>query len=394
MTSSTTDLADARILAIEDSGWGRSFTFYQPRNLAFWVYLMLVGSGALLFAAMIGRTYGAYSRAILVSAAIFGIYGAIFWWFTHHIDRYARQPLKLLAAAFVWGGFAATWAMASYANTALINIYGKVFGHAFALDWGPALAAPFTEETAKGFGLLLLIALAPRLVRTAFDGFILGAFLGLGFEILEDISYGLNSGASQFGADQVDASLGTVLLRVVTGATGHMIYTAVFCAGLVYLLGRPAQPRRVGLGLLLMATAMLLHGLWDAQGNFSGGNTAVALGLIAALMVVALIVAALVFRLTVARERDFLAAILAPEVAADTVTAAESAAACGNTKQRRTFRHTGADRKARTRHGFVLDAISDLADALAADHGASTPRVEFARSEVARLREGRPPAPE
>ncbi|MEV0767768.1 PrsW family intramembrane metalloprotease [Nocardia salmonicida] len=394
MTTSTSELADARFLAIEDSGWGRSFTFYQPRNLAFWVYLVLVGSGALLFAAMIGRTYGAYSRAILVSAVVFGIYGAIFWWFAQHFDRYARQPVKLLAVAFAWGGFAATWAMASYANTALISIYGKLFGYAWAQDWGPALAAPFTEETAKGFGLLLLIALAPRLVRTAFDGFVLGAFLGLGFEILEDIAYGLNSGASQFGANQVDASLGTVAMRVATGATGHMIYTAVFCAGLVYLLGRPAEPRRVGRGLLLIATAMLLHGLWDAQGNFNGGNNLAALALLAFLMVVALVVAVLVFRLTVAREREFLAAILAPEVAADTVTAAECAAACGNAKQRRAFRRTGGDRKTRTRHGFVLDAVSDLADALATDHGAQTPRVNFARSEVARLRDGRPPAPE
>ncbi|TCJ99584.1 PrsW family intramembrane metalloprotease [Nocardia alba] len=394
MTTSSAELADARLGAIENSGWGRSFTFYQPRNLAFWVYLVLVGSGALLFAAMIGRTYGAYSRAILVSAVVFGVYGAIFWWFTQHLDRYARQPVKLLVVAFGWGGFAATWAMASYANTALIGIYGKLFGYAWAQDWGPALAAPFTEETAKGFGLLLLIALAPRLVRTAFDGLVLGAFLGLGFEILEDISYGLNSGASQFGANQVDASLGTVVVRVVTGATGHMVYTAIFCAGLVYLLGRPAQPRRAGLGLLLMATAMLLHGLWDAQGNFSGGNNLAAIGIIALLMAAALVVAVLAFRLTIAREREFLAAILAPEVAADTVTAAECAAACGNAKQRRAFRRTGADRKARTRHGFVLDAVADLADALAADHGAHTPRVDFARAEVARLRDGRPPIPE
>ncbi|MEU4414223.1 PrsW family intramembrane metalloprotease [Nocardia salmonicida] len=391
MTTST-ELADARFLAIENSGWGRSFTFYQPRNLAFWVYLVLVGSGALLFAAMIGRTYGAYSRAILVSALVFGIYGAIFWWFARHFDRYSRHPVKLLVVAFAWGGFAATWAMASYANTALIGIYGKLFGYAWARDWGAALAAPFTEETAKGFGLLLLIALAPRLVRTAFDGFVLGAFLGLGFEILEDISYGLNSGASQFGANQVDASLGTVLLRVVTGATGHMIYTALFCAGLVYLLGRPAQPRRVGRGLLLIATAMLLHGVWDAQANFSSSGAA-AIGLIVLQMVVALSVAILVFRVTVTREREFLAAILAPEVAADTVTAAESAAACGNAKQRRAFRRTGEDRRARRRHGFVLDAIADLADALAADHGAQTPRVDFARAEVARLRDGRPPTP-
>ncbi len=387
---STTDPAEARFLAIEDSGWGRTFTFYQPRNLAFWVYALLTGSGALLFFDRIGSTYHAYSRAILVTALVFAVYGAIFWWFTQHIDRYARQPIKLLATAFLWGGFAATWSMAAYANDALISIYGKLFGHAWAQDWGAGLAAPFTEETAKGFGLLLLIALAPRLVRTAFDGFILGAFLGLGFEIIEDISYGMNSGASRFGADQVEAALSTVILRVATGTAGHILYTALFCVGLVYLLGRPAEPRRVGRGLLLIAVPMLLHGLWDSMANFAGESNIAVLGFIVGITVVALVVAVRVFALTVPRERRFLAEILAPEVAAGFVTSEESAAACGNAKARRAFRRAGRDRAERGRHGYVLEAVCDLADALATDRGAETPRVAFARAEVSRLRDGRP----
>ncbi|MFD4182733.1 PrsW family intramembrane metalloprotease [Rhodococcus sp. NPDC058514] len=389
-SSPAAELTRARFTAIEESGWGRSFTFYQPRNLAFWVYLLLTASGAMLFATRIQSTYPAYGRAILVTAVVFAVYGAIFWWFTQHIDRYARQPMKLLVAAFCWGGFAATWSMAAYANDALISIYGKLFGHAWAQDWGAGLAAPFTEETAKGFGLLLLIALAPRLVRTAFDGFILGAFLGLGFEIIEDIAYGMNAGASQFGADQVEASLSTVFLRVATGATGHILYTALFCAGLVYLLGRPAEPRRIGRGLLLIMTAMVLHGLWDSMANFASSEAA-ALGLIAAVMVIALLIVARVFAITVPRERLFLADILAPEVEAGFVTSAEADAACGNAKARRIFRRSG-DRAARRRNSYVLDAVFDLADALATDHCGETPRVEFARAEVARLRDGRAPS--
>ena len=386
----TPALDQDRFLAIENSGWGRGFTFYQPRNLAFWVYALLVGSGALLFVSRIASSYPAYGRAIAVTAAVFAVYGALFWWFVAHIDRYARQPTALLVAAFCWGGFAATWSMASYANTAVISLYAKLFGHAFAQDWGPALTAPFTEETAKGFGLLLLIALAPRLIRTAFDGFIAGSFLGLGFEIIEDIAYGMNSGASQFGANQVDASMSTVVLRVATGATGHLLYTALFCAGLVYLLGRPAEPRRVGRGLGLMALAMLLHGLWDAMGNFAGAGAAAAIGFIVGLMVFALVIAARVFATTVPREREFLARILAPEVAEGIVTDTEARAACANAKGRRAFRKSGAGRAGRVRNEHLLEAIFDLADALAADRGAQTPRVEFARSEVARIRDGRP----
>ncbi|MFD4439970.1 PrsW family intramembrane metalloprotease [Nocardia sp. NPDC058519] len=389
MTGSS-DLTQTRFLAIENSGWGRDFTFYQPRNLAFWVYLLITGSGAMLFVSRIATSYPAYGRAIAVTAVVFTVYGALFWWFVAHIDRYARQPTKLLVAAFCWGGFAATWSMASYANTALIAIYGKVFGHAFAQDWGPGLSAPFTEETAKGFGLLLIIALAPRLIRTAFDGFIVGAFLGLGFEIIEDIAYGMNAGASQFGANQVGASMSTVVLRVITGATGHLLYTAIFCAGLVYLLGRPAEPRKIARGIGLIAIAMLLHGFWDSMGNLAGDSALGSIAIIAGTMIIALSIAAGVFATTVPREREFLARILAPEVDNGTLTETEAAAACADAKGRRTFRKAGADRAGRARNEQLLDAIYDLADALATDRGGETPRVEFARSEITRIRDGRP----
>src|SRR6202012_2114112 len=157
-----------------------------------------------------------------------------------------------------WGGFAATGAMAANANTAILSLYTKLFGQTWALNWGAGLAAPFTEETAKGAGLLLLIALAPRQVRTAFDGFIMGAFIGLGFQIIEDITYALTSAGSQFGANQIGASIGTIVLRMVSGVAAHILYSAIFCAGLVYLVGRPAEPRKVGRGLLLVAIPMLL----------------------------------------------------------------------------------------------------------------------------------------
>lgn len=103
------------------------------------------------------------------------------------------------------------------------------------------------DREQHGFGLLLLIALAPRLVRTAFDGFVLGAFLGLGFEILEDISYGLNSGASQRGANQVDASLGTAVVLADALAADHGAQTprVNFARSEVARLrdGRPPAPK-------------------------------------------------------------------------------------------------------------------------------------------------------
>ncbi|RQO48301.1 PrsW family intramembrane metalloprotease [Rhodococcus sp. KBW08] len=389
-TQTTDNLITARVDAIENSGWGRSFTFYQPRNAAFWVYLMLVVTGAFKLFSMLSASAPAYGDAIALSIVLFGVYGAVFWWFTHHIDRYARQPVKLIVVAFLWGSFAATWVMAANANDAILALYAKTFGQAWAKDWGAGLTAPFTEEIAKGVGLLLLVALASRLVRTAFDGFILGAFIGLGFQIFEDVLYALNSAASQFGADPVGAAMSTIMLRMVFGVAAHTLYSAIFCAGLVYLLGRPAEPRRVGRGLILMASAMLLHGLWDSAAALSQGKAILLFPLFVVMITAALVLVFRVFRMTVPRERQFLRDVLIPEVERGVITVDELTALCGDRKARKTFRKSAASHADRRRNGYVLEAAADLADALAQARGTESDRVEFARSEVNRIRSGQP----
>ena len=291
-----------------------------------------------------------------------------------------------MVVAFLWGGFAATWTMAANANDAILALYAKAFGQSWTLNWGAALAAPFTEEPAKGSGLLL-IALAPRHVRTAFDGFILGAFIGLGFQIIEDIAYAMTSAGSQFGANQIGASIDTIVLRMVSGVAAHIVYSAIFCAGLIYLLGRPAEPCRVGRGLVLVTTAMLLHGIWDSLGAIAGASTLKLVGLAIAVAVVALVIIVRVYELTVPRERGFMRDVMTPEEARHVISAAELDAMAGN---RKAYRRTGRNRRERGRARYVLNAAHDLADELAAARGADTDRVRFARAEVGRIRAGVP----
>jgi len=389
-TATLADLDRARDIALDLSGWGRRFSFYQPRNFAFWGYLLLVGMGFLVFISTLVHRYDAYGQAIGLAVTSFAIYAALFWWFTAHIDHYAKLPAKLMVVAFVWGGFAATGAMAANANDAILALYAKTFGQVWALNWGAGLAAPFTEEWAKGSGLLLLIALAPRQVRTAFDGFILGAFIGLGFQIIEDVSYAMTSAGSQFGANQIGASVGTIVLRMVSGVAAHILYTAIFGAGLVYLLGRPAEPRKVGRGLLLVAIPMLLHGTWDSLGAIAGPSELKMIGLLIVAIVVALAILVQVYKVTVTRERDFVRDVMAPEQARNVITPAELDAMAGNRKARKAYRKAARKGQERKRARYVLNAAYALGDELAAARGADIDRVRFARAEVARIRAGVP----
>jgi RsiW-degrading membrane proteinase PrsW (M82 family) len=375
----------AREAAIEASGWGSKVYFWQPRNACLWVYALVVGYGLWNAFGIVNGEIRVYGPALAASTVIFVVYGALFWWFTTRIDRYSRQPLSLIVAAFVWGAFGATWTIALSGNTALISLYSKLAGQNFALDWGAGLSAPIFEELGKGAGVLLLMYIAPRVVRTAYDGFIIGAFAGLGFEILEDIFYALNSAPEEFGSHQLQTSLNTVLLRLATGFSAHILYSAIFGAGLVYLVGTVAQRRRPGRGLAFVLTAMLLHGLWDSTAAIGNGDGKITLGLIAGITLIAFAAVITVFNLTVGPERATMRTVMAPEVETGALTPGELDALSGGWRARRAYRKKAHGRKARRLRHHRLEAAHDLADQIAAAGGHETERVRFARTELARL---------
>jgi RsiW-degrading membrane proteinase PrsW (M82 family) len=388
MTTTTSSAVPERQAAIERTGWGNPVFLWQPRNACFWVYLFGVGYGLWILFGQVNSGIRLYAPALAASAVVFAVYAVLFWWFTARIDRYSRQPLALVVAAFVWGGFAAPWGIALAGNTALLALYGKLFGQEFQSAFGAGLTAPIFEELGKGSAVLLLLFLAPQVVRTAYDGFILGAFAGLGFEILEDISYGLNSASAEFGSDQLHASLHTVGLRLLTGFSSHILYSAIVGAGIVYLIGTVAQRRRTGLGIALVLASMVLHGLWDANVGIGGGKGVAVAGLMLGEIVVSFVLVIRVFRHTVGPERDAMRAVMTPEAEDGVITGAELDALAGGWKQRRAYRRAARGRADRRARHHRLEAAHDLADQLAAGAGAETDRVRFARSELARLGSG------
>ena len=378
------ELLERRRAAIATSGWGARFDFFQPHNACLWVYLGLVVSGLWFVVNTVKGTGGAFDEAYATALVSSALFAAAFLAFLRHADRWERTPPALALAAFLGGGFGATFAIAIVGNGALMSIYSKVFGEAWATDWEAGLTAPFVEETSKGAIFVLLLGLAPVVIRTASDGLMVGAYVGLGFQILEDILYAQNSAFAEFGAHQSDAVLHTFLLRAVTGIPSHALYTALFGAGVIYALGTPAQPRRLARGIALMLSAMLIHGVWDSSAAI-GGPVFVGLILLATTLfsLLALLVA---IRWAGRRERMFMREIMAPEVDAGTISEAELDALAGDRKARRAAVKTRAKGVSRRREKHVLRAARDLAADLAVAGGEDTPPVEYSRSEIARLR--------
>jgi protease PrsW len=374
--------------AIAVSGWGAPFRFVQPHNACFWVYLALLVTGVWYLAGVVAVGGRPFAQAHVAAVLSSGAFAAVFLFALRRIDRFERTPGRLALAAFAIGGLGAPWAIALGGNAAVSSLYTKIFGQAWATDWQAGLSAPFVEETGKGIAFLLVWGLAPLVVRTVYDGLIVGAYVGLGFQVLEDMLYGQNAAFLNFGADQAGAVLDTFWLRSITGISSHALYTALFSAGLIYLIGTRAQPRRIGRGIALMLAAVVVHAIWDAAGALAAGGP-----LILAWWVLSAVVSVVVLftALRWARDREYgwMRDILAPEVTAGVLTDAELAALAGRRRDRRAAVRDRGDGVSRRREQHVLAAGRDLAHDLATAGGDDSPAVLHSRAEIARLREPR-----
>ena len=373
-------LTEDRRRAIEQSGFGEEFDLVQPQNLAFWVYCLLVIAGAVVLSGQISIAAAAYSGALISGVIAFGLLAVAYLWFIHHEDRYTTVPPKLAAAGFVWGAVAAIGAFALLGNDAVMNLYAKTFGASFAFDWGAALTAPINEELAKGAGMLLLLTLAPRLIRSPFDGLVVGALVGLGFQISEDISYAFLGAANTFG--DVGAAWATIIARTLASIPSHWMFSGIFGAGLVWFIGRPELPARKGLGAALMLTAMLMHGLWNASSAIGGGS---AFAWIVPTIVACVLIGVFVwvYETTVPIEREWMRKLMAPEVQLAVVTPAELDALAGSRSTLKSYLRTQPSRR-KAEH--VLEAERELAHQIARDGGAETAAVQHARAAVAQAR--------
>ncbi|HTW16628.1 MAG TPA: PrsW family intramembrane metalloprotease [Nocardioides sp.] len=382
------DLIQARAQALEESAWGERFHLVQPRNLCFWVYVVLMAIGVHHIFTSFSPVIGYYGDALAVGIVVNGVLGLVWWLWFRHIDRWEHQPFSLIVTAFLWGGVAATFAMAIQGNAAVMNLYAKLFGQEWASAWQAGLTAPFVEETSKFAGFLLLMGLSARLVRTVHDGLLLGAFIGLGFQVFEDTLYAVNAAFANFGTDPVGGAVGTAELRVATGFLSHPLYSALCCAGLVYLIGTAAQPRRVGRGIALVAAGVLAHLTWDSVVAFSNSAVATfAVMLSSALIGLGMLWYA--FKTAAPAQGRYVKAILAPEVSTGVVTD-EEVEALLDRKSRKSYLHGagghGHDRQQRVRRKHTLEAIRDLVDELVHAKGAESTEVEHARADIARLR--------
>jgi hypothetical protein len=159
------------------------------------------------------------------------------------------------------------------------------------------------------------------------------------------------------------------------------MYTGIFGAGLIWFVGRPEVPARKRLGVGLMLTAMLMHGLWDASAALAGDNAISIVPAIVAFVLISVFI--WIYDNSSSIEREWMRELMAPEVQLGVVTEDELDALAGSRSRLKAYIRSQPSRR-RTRR--VLAAETDLAHLIARDGGVDSAEVQRARVAVAQAR--------
>lgn len=210
------------------------------------------GSGGLPILALCLAPFLAFGPIVL--------YALFAWWF----DRFEKEPLWLIGAAFLWGAFP-TVLLALCAQIPAAAALEAVLGPGGAGAVSSILVAPVTEELFKGLFVLLLFLLYRREIDSLYDGFLYGSLVGFGFAATENMFYFLRT-ASEAG---LGGMFGNFVARAIVFGLNHAAFTALTGLGFAAARLSPSVLARLGAPPLGLGGAMAFHALHNTAATIT-----------------------------------------------------------------------------------------------------------------------------
>ncbi|GAA2121959.1 PrsW family intramembrane metalloprotease [Glycomyces algeriensis] len=327
------------------------------RTVGFWVLIALSAFGAWTLQSDFLPVAAAFLGSTVLNLLVLAMGLAVALWLARRFLRPVQAPpWSGTWLALMWGAFGAC-GLALVMNGVLLSAWSKVLGLEAAGEWAAALTAPLNEEAVKTAGVVLLACVSTRLVRSAADGFVYGALVGFGFQLMENFTYGLNAIGMAGGVDPTGATGQVLWVRIlVTGIGSHWTMSAVAGAGIGYLVSASSRSTafRAWVAAGCVALAMGMHWLFDSP--LLGGGLAGALArplVNFAVLVVVYIVVRRGFR---ARWAE----VAAEEVRLGSLVPVEAASLSRRRSRRRYLRSFGAVRVAQERlQQLELDLLEE-----------------------------------
>ena len=187
------------------------------------------------------------------------VYALILWWF----DRYEKEPLGLLIAAFLWGAVPAI--IFSLVVELVLDIPISYFVEPVTASLiGAAVVAPIAEETFKGMALLVLLLFFRKEIDSPLDGIIYGGLVGFGFAAVENVFY--------FASAFVESGpSGVVLLSVFRAfvfGLNHALFTGLIGLGLALSRTSPHRLVKIGAPIGGLFLGIATHGIHNGSVTF------------------------------------------------------------------------------------------------------------------------------
>lgn len=232
------------------------------------------------------------------------LYAFLLWW----CDRYEREPLALVAAAFLWGAGPA--AVLALVVEAMLDVPLARLGPGLAGQIAStSAAAPLVEETVKALALVALLCFRGRELDDVLDGIVYGGLVGFGFAMTENFLYFLGA----FVSAGVGHWMLVVFMRGVVFGLNHAFFSAFAGAGLGLARQRGFRAGDLAfvvMGYLLAVAFHALHNLGSTLSAATPGALLISLVSDGGGLLVIFVTLALALR----RERQWIARELEPEV--------------------------------------------------------------------------------
>ncbi len=225
------------------------------------------------------------------------------------LDRYEKEPMILLGAAFGWGAVIAA-GFAFILNTATgVGLYALTGSKTFTEFGVGSIVAPFVEESLKGLAVLIVFLFFRKEFDSVMDGIVYAAITAMGFAATENVLYIYRNGFLEGGWTGFWT---LVFVRIMLVGWMHPFFTAFTGIGLAtsrLSKNWAVKVLAVPIGFSIAVFAHAFHNTFSGLvGGFGGFLAGTAVDYLGYVLMLSFIVWMIV------RERDILKRQLPEEV--------------------------------------------------------------------------------